>query len=883
MGRRRTRRRPQRSDATDTAYPLERLRAELGTSAAAAWFAGPLASAGLVALVDAPEFRDAGVRVRAAELAECLVEWMQQAPGEALRFFARCGEMCQRARDRRDSAALAACMRGLRAVADGAGDDVRGAVVEGVPGLVEVVRGALFAPRVMYVEERGSLSDASLSASAREFMSGSSGAEGTGRMDDGAMDGVQVSAKLAGVRDCAIDALVALAKVAATAFIPYWSLFLPERDGISRSFNREGRRETLASMILFERSSDLRSKAVTAMSALLVGSRRYMLVSKQVAGYPGASQKGPAFTSTSVRVARVCGALYSIVSTALRTETSSVVLAQLAKLAGELCGNAPVPHVGADRVALLIRELLRRIADVENTDLTSRSAALVALSAAISASASSLSSPTHGELTAKLVAVLRSESGEERPPLAEALGALRALTAADVDSLLRCWSQISPPLAQTMLNTEDPVLCLHTARLVETALSQCVLRSSEDKAWHHPLAGEVGQGDSLWSWAHELYKGFVSRFLVSTFHPVRTCGMTCAGSLLQLGAESGCPLSTDRMPDGRPAEDAVRSDVVQIVDSLVAVASADGHVIVQSAAAKSLGYSPYPVLSVEKTLSTLHILQGNARDYDIALPVRCKSMWATSTLLDTIASHQNECTDAEAADAISELCTELVADTLTGMQDKTARGGGPADVCIEAFRTGALRVVSSSLACLEVYQETTAISSRKMAISSLCAIARDSSEFAKTRWNACKILGDLAAPPAEAAITAALHEALACGTSYKVQTAAAKALRPHPSRATLETATALFATTATHAPRNAPERASHEALLRELAALVHDALAVLPHRPPASVEAVVAVAFHLALPASALRAGAGPDARALIAGLTEESRRAVRSACGESL
>jgi hypothetical protein len=731
--------------------------------------------------------------------------WFIAQPGEALRFFARVAATCE---NPYKSVAEASTLRiALRAVHGLLADRhladtalVVDAVQMSAASLAEAIRCALFAGTELELTARSSVENSDSASSRREVNSesasdaGPSGTDGessntvseyrapdkTGlgysrRTRNGRGWSAQSSLRLN-----ALDALCSLANASSVALIPYWALFLPERDGVV-GYHSCFARKTLSNVILHDPSDDIRAAAVGSAIALLSGSLHFTR-SHVSALLPYSSSTASSFTSTSARVLRACFVMYGVVATAIQHEASAAVLARLMKLATVLCHNAGVPAVPPQRPTLLYTALRLRLLGPSNIDRTSRIAGLSCLAEVLPMLSGVLDSTDTENLVTSLVLIL----GEESSPVAEVLSAIQSTFECKPSLVRDHWTFVEKELARLSAQfADDQVVRLHVLRSVK-----CVLDTTAREPWNVPQCLEA----MAVTWSQYIRSSFEA-----PFHAVRSCGLQCAESLFKaLSAIDPYELENE-LPN--------HNFLFPCVNAIGRLLEKDGSDAVRCAAVKALSETPAVPPGCELRRSAYAYLVS-CLTTDPKMNVRSRAMLASASLIDNgtgwLKSDSNgraglllEQLQSHLNFALAILSSSCNIDDLKSMDvvdakrtDFASKSSYATQSEWEAVRTSSLRALGSFAMGFEGGTSSTlnGISStheHRKIIQLVCRVTSRANESPKLRWNGCHVLGRFMSgrPDVELfgdLVTEAsdvLCFALREGSNYKVKIAASKALR----------------------------------------------------------------------------------------------------------
>jgi Domain of unknown function (DUF4042) len=732
-------------------------------------------------------------RLAAARLAALLaLHWYAASPQEPFEFFARVVSSCETpGTTNSDASAAAVALGAISAIISCARtpSSLVEAVSASVAPLADAIRFAIFPPASLVRELPLVLSDFESPSSVE---SGQSSTRRNTRAiltaDPSSSDSDAFAARSRPssrsfsrelhLRICAIDTLTAIANVASLALIPHWSLFLPDRDGVVNDIGHE-RQKTLATLILYDQNDSVRRAAVAAVSALLSGAWR---LTRPTSSHPPHHGTVSAFTSTHVRVQRVCSALYVITASCIRREPAPPVLSRLVKLAAELCSNVVPPIISIDHVASVMVALRVRILDVVGTDYTSRSASMSCLASSLLANSALFGNS--GKRSADNVAAVTLDLAgiasdalqvlQHRNivacPSAEVLAVLRALAVCDKRVVANCWSALAPHLV-SFSSTDDHVLRLHTVRCI------------------HALVPD-DPSPSSWPWPaspSHIWESFVEPACQDSFHTVRSCALACIETLFSSG-KCDSPL-------------AVR--IVLVAGNLLAF---DDSLNVRAAAAKALCMLPLFATCKDdfNLISRSYQLLVAGLERDANISVRSKCMLAAGTLLDrqhqsryhTDAGHPTleylETLERHRIAAMSTL-TPLPAEQFAGLLGPSPTSSPRSDW--EVFRASAIRALGCCIGPMLISSDCEfrhlAVKRVLAVVSRVCCIVASADECAKVRWNGCRVLerfivehyssagdtsSDLPSCAVEDAVKA-LADALESSTNYKVRIGAIRALR----------------------------------------------------------------------------------------------------------
>lgn len=481
-----------------------------------------------------------------------------------------------------------------------------------MPSLVEPVHIALFRPRSAPLGDSTSDSGSALHSDRDESSS--------------------ASPRLHTVRYAALDALQALAAVASRALIPFWGMFLPDRDGVPRRAAHG--RDTLASIILFEKDVQLRSNAVTAVTALLASTRTFIQNATQVAR-PAEQERTLAFTSTSSRVLRASAALHTVVASAIRAESSGVVVAKLAKLAAELTSSMPVPAVSYQKVDNVLQSLRKRLLDVRATDLTSRAASASAVAVALGKSGEHMPVADLALLCEELTEVLKCRGERSEQPVLELLGVLRNAVVLKPCLFRRMWEDMKLPLLDLAAEGSTPGQLLHCVRLVEAFVAETAkLHAGMDCGALTEVEKDDVERDLVLAW--DLYRCLLKGVMQDAMHLAQASAVSTVGSIMHLtGFVHAKPRKGVTAGDtglGK-AEPVALEEAIEILKGLVVSDCSGG---VRICALKSLSSTPVNLVSEELARSVLRQLDDAIRNDDNDLNVRGKAMTSFAGFMDAV-------------------------------------------------------------------------------------------------------------------------------------------------------------------------------------------------------------------------------------------------------
>jgi hypothetical protein len=568
------------------------------------------------------------------------------------------------------------------------------------------------------------------------------------------------------LRGAAIDALSAVATVSPLALVPYWNTLLPEQAGVVESSRGVKRSETLANVMLYERNEEVRGNAVSLVTKLLVGTSRFIRGAVSVSSPSKSSAlASSAFKTTGSRVVRTYSALYSLTTSAISVEKSAGVLARLMRLASELCSNAHLPAVPRDRVTTLIFALHQRILPSANTDLTSTTAALSCLATCLTVNADALALEDDMDLFDLFLTILELlRSSRSSTP--EALSVLQALASCD-SSMVGTNFATLVPLLQNISNRadDDRVLRLHVLRCVRSLVVALLQPESKESSGTRRLSEKI----------HSIWTDFVEPAWSDSFHVMRSCSLEIIDILLRGSV------------DCRDLHDLL----LPMVHAAGMALSRDDSSSVRAAAVKALNSTPL-LLVAESSRCFAYAKLVVAMEGDSSLSVRSKCVLAAGNLVSQVSAW----TFQAANPALDEFLVLLQAQCHAALKCLEEPIPGPevagrqrAD--IEAMRASSVWSIesctvqvlrrkvdlapgdSSLLWMLEFFARSSALV-RDMAASD--------AEFAKVRWNACRVLGKLHcltdAKDERLAIRSTLCTPLASRTcNSKVRLAAVKGLQ----------------------------------------------------------------------------------------------------------
>lgn len=411
-------------------------------------------------------------------------------------------------------------------------------------------------------------------------------------------------------------------------------MFLPDRDGVPR--RAAGGRDTLASIILFERDVQLRSTAVSTVTALLASTRTFIQKATQFAR-PTNPQTSVSFTSASSRVLRASAALYTVVASALESESSGVVTAKLAKLGAELAWSMPVPAVPHEKAVLLAQALRSRLLDEENTDLTSRAAAASAIAVLVAKSGENIALDEIEQFCEDFIRVLRNRHGNQ--PALEILTVLRNIVFVHPHLFRRMLHGWHLPLID--LEREEPATgqSLHCIRIVETYISQTVklLQGKPRRAGDGNEIDDVRVEVSL---AWELYHTLLHRVVQDRTHPGQGSAINALGSVLLL-SDIVSPLANQKHVAASSCEASCfenrHSTTVQnAVGLLKGVAVSNQSDTTRIGSIKSLACVPVRKVSIDVLSEIVGCLDDEMRSLCNAPSVRGKAMSSFASLMERI-------------------------------------------------------------------------------------------------------------------------------------------------------------------------------------------------------------------------------------------------------
>lgn len=412
-------------------------------------------------------------------------------------------------------------------------------------------------------------------------------------------------------------------------------MFLPDRDGVPRRAARG--RDTLASIILFERDVQLRSTAVSTVTALLASTRTFIQKATQFAR-PTNPQTSVSFTSASSRVLRASAALYTVIASALESESSGVVTAKLAKLGAELAWSMPVPAVPHQKAVLLAHALRSRLLDEVNTDLTSRAAAASAIAVLVAKSGENIALEEVEQFCEDFIRVIRDRHGNNQPTL-EILTVLRNIVFVHPHLFRRMLHGWHLPLID--LEREEPATgqSLHCIRIVETYVSQTVkLLQGKPRC-----AGDGNEIDDVRvevSLAWELYHTLLQRVVQDRTHPGHGSAINAVGSVLLL-SDIVSPLANEKHAPASSCEascfeNSHSTTVQNAVGLLKGVAVSNQTDTARIGSIKSLACVPVKKVSIDVLSGIVSCLDDEMRSLCNAPSVRGKAMSSYASLMERI-------------------------------------------------------------------------------------------------------------------------------------------------------------------------------------------------------------------------------------------------------
>jgi Domain of unknown function (DUF4042) len=578
------------------------------------------------------------------------------------------------------------------------------------------------------------------------------------------------------LRFVALDILCSLSSVSSMDLIPYWGLFLPDRDGVN-NHNSNFPRKTLANIILHDPSESIRGAGVGAAISLISNTWRFTR-SQGPGPLQESSIAGHSFTSTGARVLRACVALYVVTATAIRHETASGVLARLMKLATELCHNARVPSVSSQRIMYLVDALRLRLFDSGNIDRTSRAAGLSCLATALPMMSGSLRTTEIDDIISSLILVLR----ETTAPVAETLSAIQAAFECEPCAASKVWQTLHRELLRHWnMSAKDQVVRLHVLRTVQSVLER--------------MSSEAQSSDLCLDILSGIWFQFIHPSFMEPFHALRSRGVQCVETLFRA-------LANLKAVD----EYLERSDyhfAVSCVTATGLLLQKDESTAVRSAAVKAL--SETPMLSVNDDIrrSAYEILIRCLRT-DSNMGVRSRAMLAGSNLVENgyrwlkFGPVNAEEEFAELLGSHKSLAIAFLSSKRTEINDNdldcadnmsTSVNACQADW--EAMRSSSVRALGSFLSGCVVGSELEldgflTPGDVRGIVGLVCRVTSNIDESPKIRWNGCHVLGRflmVQSPPSSglehvrAEVNTVLVSAVLSGDNFKVRIAAVKSLR----------------------------------------------------------------------------------------------------------
>ncbi|PXF49413.1 hypothetical protein BWQ96_00729 [Gracilariopsis chorda] len=337
-----------------------------------------------------------------------------------------------------DTAALSVCIRAVLFLGQSKPHDevARDEFARALPTLITVLRTAIFKAR-------------------HSMLSLSSPTDG----------GLNISSSLPTsmylVRPHALRLLNLLAELVSRPLTKYWIQLLPSRP-MAPSATGSGS-DNLATLILHDSQTEVRSLAVTAITTLISGSTTFIRNSRSVS--PAHKH---AFTTTSDQVRNCCRNLIPILSVCLQKETDGVIVAKLARLTAQLFYAMSAEGLSGLPIQTILEALLHRALDQSRTDLTARIACASALGNALSTSAVLLEPCFVNTTVSRITTSLDSSQ-----PVAELLASLRAIVDARADLFSNSWFMIRNQLRDLCSNQD---IALHAVRVFDTFLTATLRR-----------------------------------------------------------------------------------------------------------------------------------------------------------------------------------------------------------------------------------------------------------------------------------------------------------------------------------------------------------------------------------------------------------------------
>lgn len=662
---------------------------------------------------------DALLRQRIASLVEVLSAWQESEPDQTLAVLAAVLAQTSRSLQPRDAAAQRAALRAVASTADfiRKHEAQRDAVARHVPTLVPVLHDALFDTRT------GS--------------SWSDGSSGTQSASDRSYGRSATRSSRLESRTLAFAALQALVEAIPTAILPFWPQLLPLTAGVARDTVVSPTRRTVATLLLYDEDIDIRSAAVSLVTALVYSARPF--VRRRVHGPPGIA--GPSFTPASERVVAACAALMRVVPSALSKERAPLVVPKLARLAADLALTAPPPVVPSSTFCELLFALqVTACGGAEVTDHTTRAAAGSALAVALSAGGDMIcDSNALSSLCDAVVSVLTQAATDDLVPREELLGVLRSLFTLDAGLFLRVWRRLLDFFKNAVSRFGDIALPLHVVRAIEAYLNN-ISQSSQ-----------VDVDNTVVNAVCEVYCTLLSVAVHHPFHAVQISAISSLGLILRW------------MPVGSPDEDrdyvcstavnvgllaTPRDVLLEVVDKLQTIAlSVNNSTAVRAAAAKALGGIRADAFGEHIIMSTMSLLdhishESNADDKVI---LRGRAFASFATVFDHALQHNHL-----PQSALTSL-TNLVANACTYLRTSHLELLGNCSAAmranIEACRIAAVLVITSFLCVAQLGISQPLASSEitsglvQNSFDLLRTMISDDNESANTRCSCCRALG----------------------------------------------------------------------------------------------------------------------------------------------
>ena len=545
---------------------------------------------------------DPTFRLRLAHFINNLSQLLSD-PNSALPILSNLCTSSSRSTHPRDTAALSVIFRAITTVANEGHSPKasRDAIEHAVPVLTRPLAAAI-------VQSRPAALDTHADSSATDDVLGS-------------LSAPRAHVRIAPIRPDALAALTALASKSPRAFIPFWSLFLPDLPAVAQNPSYES--QNLATLILYDEWDDIRSAAVTAAYTLIVGTRSFI---RNIRPSAASSHRASsiAFTSSSTRVLHTCSSMYIIVATALGREKSGVVVAKLARLATELLTSLPLPIVQSERLVILFQSLRKRASDIDESDLTARAAVLRSLATAVAKSGPNIDVCELDQFVSEMVANINAEVYMRLE--AEALGLLTRVIEVRSKYFDFIYSQLVEMIDNAIIH-QKPDYQLHAVRLLEAYIASivCVFQNSdsgEEKAVDTKLDLKKVVLTCL-----RLYDLYIQITVHSPDQAIQLSSMSAISSLLKV-------IGFGSLQDHSLSHDQLQRPVVDIISKCQQLQQSESRPIVQQAAVKALSFLPIRVITQTEEVEVVQFLTDLAKREELHSGVREKALFSLSAILD---------------------------------------------------------------------------------------------------------------------------------------------------------------------------------------------------------------------------------------------------------